>query len=151
MLALDLLLAVLHHLAFLLLTAALVVEWTLLREPPHAPRLARLLRADAAYGLAALLILVVGGLRVRYGLKGQDYYLHNPWFWAKLGVFAAIGALSLLPTLRLLRWRRQARLQPGFVPPPAQVAALHRIVTIELALLALLFVLAATMARYAML
>jgi len=31
MLALDLLLAVLHHLAFLLLTAALVVEWTLLR------------------------------------------------------------------------------------------------------------------------
>jgi len=50
MLALDLLLAVLHHLAFLLLSAALVIEWTLLREPPHALRLARLLRADAAYG-----------------------------------------------------------------------------------------------------
>ncbi|MBN6112960.1 DUF2214 family protein [Xanthomonas bonasiae] len=149
--ALDLTLAVLHHLAFLLLTAALVVEWTLLREPPHALRLARLLRADAVYGAAALLILVVGGLRVHYGLKGQDYYLHNLWFWAKLGVFAAIGLLSLLPTLRLLRWRRQARLQPGFVPPPVQVAALHRIVSAELALLALLFVLAATMARYGML
>jgi len=88
---------------------------------------------------------------VRHGLKGQDYYLHNPWFWAKLGVFAAVGLLSLLPTLRLLRWRRQARLQPEFVPPPAQVAALHRIVSAELALLALLFVLAATMARYVML
>lgn len=149
--ALDLILAVLHHLAFLLLTAALVVEWTLLREPPHALRLARLLRADAVYGSAALLILVVGGLRVHYGLKGQDYYLHNPWFWAKLGVFAAIGLLSLLPTLRLLRWRRQARLQPGFVPPPVQAAALHRIVSAELALLALLFVLAARMARYGML
>jgi len=149
--ALDLTLAVLHHLAFLLLTAALVVEWTLLREPPHALRLARLLRADAAYGMAALLILAVGGLRVRYGLKGPDYYLHNPWFWAKLGVFAAIGLLSLQPTLRLLRWRRQARLQPGFVPPLVQVAALHRSVSAELALLALLFVLAATMARYVML
>ncbi|QNH14928.1 hypothetical protein HEP74_00041 [Xanthomonas sp. SS] len=137
MLALDLTLAVLHHLAFLLLTAALVVEWTLLREPLHALRL----RTDAAYGVAALLILVVGGLRVRYGLKCPDYYLHNPWFWAKLGVFAAIGLLSLLPKLRLLRWRRQARLQPGFVPPLAQVAALHRIVSAELTLLALLFVL----------
>lgn len=149
--ALDLSLAALHHLAFLLLTVALVVEWTLLREPPHPVRLARLLRADAAYGAAALLILVVGGLRVRYGLKAPDYYLHNPWFWAKLGVFAAIGLLSLLPTLRLLRWRRQARLQPGFVPPLPQAAALSRLVSVELVLLALLFVLAATMARYGML
>ncbi|MCC4598092.1 DUF2214 family protein [Xanthomonas campestris pv. phormiicola] len=149
--ALDLLLAVLHHLALLLLSAALVIEWTLLREPPHALRLARLLRADAAYGVAALLILIVGGLRVRYGLKGPDYYLHNPWFWAKLGVFATIGLLSLLPTLRLLRWRRQSRLQPGFVPPPVQVAALYRLVCAELGLLGLVFVLAATMARYGML
>ncbi|WP_369941681.1 DUF2214 family protein [Xanthomonas medicagonis] len=150
MLALDLLLAVLHHLAVLLLTVALAVEWTLLREPPDAARLTRLLRADAGYGLAALAILVVGGLRVRYGLKGADSFLSNPWFWAKLGVFAAIGLLSLLPTLRLLRWRRQARARPDFVPAPAQVVTVFRVVSVELGLLALLFVLAATMARYGM-
>jgi len=148
MLALDLLLAVLHHLAVLLLTVALTVEWTLLREPPDAARLTRLLRADAGYGLAALTVLVVGGLRVRYGLKGADYFLHNPWFLAKLGVFAAIGLLSLLPTLRLLRWRRQARARPDVVPAPAQVVTVFRVVSVELGLLALLFVLAATMARY---
>ncbi|WP_456362635.1 DUF2214 family protein [Xanthomonas sp. F1] len=47
------------------------------------PRLARLVRADAGYALAALLILAVGALRVRYGLKGTGYYLHTPWFWAQ--------------------------------------------------------------------
>lgn len=46
------------------------------------PRLARLVRADAGYALAALLILAVGALCVRYGLKGTGYYLHTPWFWA---------------------------------------------------------------------
>jgi putative membrane protein len=45
MLALDLLLAILHHLAFLLLTAALVVEWTRRRASPHALQLARRRRA----------------------------------------------------------------------------------------------------------
>lgn len=43
--ALGLLLAAPHHLALLLLTAALVVAWTLLREPPHGARIARRLHA----------------------------------------------------------------------------------------------------------
>ncbi|MDY4341148.1 DUF2214 family protein [Xanthomonas sp. LF07-6] len=144
----DLILASLHHLAMLLLIAALVAEWTLLHAPLDHRQLARLVRADAGYGLAALLILVVGGLRVRYGLKGADYYLHNPWFWAKLGAFATIGLLSLVPTLRLLRWRRQARLQPTWAPDTAQVRTLQRLIGVELGLLAVLVVLAAAMARY---
>ncbi|MCW0464371.1 DUF2214 family protein [Xanthomonas sacchari] len=143
----DLILASLHHLAMLLLIAALVAEWTLLRAPPDHRQLARLVRADAGYGLAALLILVVGALRVRYGLKGADYYLHTPWFWAKLGTFAAIGLISLVPTLRLLRWRRQARLQPTWSPNAAQVRTLQRLIGVELGLLAVLVVLAAAMAR----
>ncbi|MDV0438304.1 DUF2214 family protein [Xanthomonas sacchari] len=144
----DLLLAALHHLAMLLLIAALVAEWTLLRGPLERIQLTRLVRIDAIYGVAALLILAIGALRVRYGLKGADYYLHNPWFWAKLGTFAAIGLLSLVPTLRLLRWRRQARRQPDWAPPPAQVRTLQRLLGLELALVAALVVLAAAMARY---
>ncbi|WP_017911805.1 DUF2214 family protein [Xanthomonas sp. SHU 166] len=146
----DLILASLHHLAMLLLIATLVAEWTLLRAPLDRHQLARLVRADAGYGLAALLILVVGALRVRYGLKGADYYLHTPWFWAKLGTFAAIGLLSLVPTLRLLRWRRQARLQPTWSPNAAQVRTLQRLIGVELGLLAVLVVLAAAMARNGM-
>ncbi|MCW0458283.1 DUF2214 family protein [Xanthomonas sacchari] len=147
----DLLLAALHHLAMLLLIATLVAEWTLLRAPLDHRQLARLVRVDALYGLAALLILAIGALRVRYGLKGADYYLHNPWFWAKLGAFATIGLLSLVPTLRLLRWRRQARLQPTWAPDTAQVRTLQRLIGVELGLLAVLVVLAAAMARYGIL
>ncbi|WP_420008406.1 DUF2214 family protein [Xanthomonas sacchari] len=146
----DLLLAALHHLAMLLLIAALVAEWALLRAPLARIPLTRLVRIDAMYGVAALLILAIGALRVRYGLKGADYYLHNPWFWAKLGTFAAIGLLSLVPTLRLLRWRRQARRQPDWAPPPAQVRTLQCLLGLELALVAVLVVLAAAMARYRM-
>ncbi len=87
---------------------------------------------------------------MRYGLKGADYHLHNPWFWAKLGAFAAIGLLSLVPTLRLLRWRRQARLEPAWSPNAAQVRTLQRLIGVELGLLAVLVVLAAAMARNGM-
>ncbi|WP_017910065.1 DUF2214 family protein [Xanthomonas sp. SHU 199] len=146
----DLILASLHHLAMLLLIAALVAEWALLHAPLDHRQLARLVRVDAGYGLAALLILAIGALRVRYGLKGADYYLHTPWFWAKLGTFAAIGLLSLVPTLRLLRWRRQARLQPTWSPNAAQVRTLQRLIGVELGLLAVLVVLAAAMARNGM-
>ncbi len=146
----DLILASLHHLAMLLLIAALVAEWILLRAPLDNRQVTRLVRVDAGYGLAALLILAIGALRVRYGLKGTGYYLHNPWFWAKLGTFAAIGLLSLVPTLRLLGWRRQARLQPTWSPNAAQVRTLQRLIGVELGLLAVLVVLAAAMARYGM-
>lgn len=61
-------------------------------------------------------------------------------------MFAAIGLVSLLPTLRLLGRRRQARVQPGFVPPAAQAATLYRFVSAELALSGQVLVLAAIMA-----
>ncbi|XQA62851.1 DUF2214 family protein [Xanthomonas sacchari] len=77
-------------------------------------------------------------------------YLHTSWFWAKLGTFAAIGLISLVPTLRLLGWRRQARLQPTWSPNAAQVRTLQRLIGVELGLLAVLVVLAAAMARYGM-
>ncbi|WP_434026819.1 DUF2214 family protein [[Pseudomonas] boreopolis] len=144
----DLLLACLHHLAFLLLVASLVAEWVLLRPVPRGEALARLGRIDALYGLSAVAVLAVGALRVAYGLKGAGYYLHNPWFWTKLGLFAAIGLVSIYPTIALLRWRRVQRLSPDFAPDPQELLPVRRCVALELALLPLLFVAAALMARH---
>ena len=47
-----------------------------------------------------------------------------------------------------LRWRKVLRADPAFAPAPAEVARLRRTVRFELMLVAVIFVLAAAMARY---
>ena len=144
----DLLLAAFHHLLVFGLVAMLVSEAMLLRGPLDAATLGRIARIDGGYGACAGLLLVVGLCRVWFGVKGPDFYLHNPWFHAKLGCFVLVGVLSILPTLRFLRWRRESREQPGFQPSLAELARVRGVLRLELALLAAIFVLAAAMARY---
>src|SRR3546814_4252257 len=98
--------------------------------------------------MSALSLLVVGFLRVFHGVIGEDFYLHNPWFHAKIGAFVLVGLVSIWPTVRFLRWRKALKADPAFLPAPAEVAGLQRIVRFELALVAVIFVLAAAMARY---
>lgn len=76
------------------------------------------------------------------------FYLHNPWFHAKLGLFLLAGLLSIVPTLRYLRWRRAWREAPGFLPTPGELARVRGLVRLQLVLLAAVFVLAAAVARY---
>ena len=103
---------------------------------------------DRGYGMVATLLLVVGLMRVFQGIKGEDFYLHNPWFHAKLGAFVLAALLSVLPTLRFLRWRKALRADPAFLPAPAEVGKMRGIVRFELLLVGAIFVLAAAMARY---
>ncbi len=144
----DLLLASLHHLLFFALIAMLVAEAMLLRGPLDGATLRRLARLDSGYGMSAGLLLAVGLLRVFHGVKGHDFYLHNPWFHAKLGCFVLAALLSIVPTIRFLRWRKALATDPAFVPAAGEVAAMLRIVRFELLLVAAILVFAAMMARY---
>ena len=144
----DLVLASLHHLLLLGIIAMLATEAALLRGRVEAGTIARLAGVDLGYGLCAMSLLVVGYARLRWGIKGMDFYLHNPWFHAKIGCFLLAGLVSIRPTLAFLRWRKALRADPAFVPNAAQVTSLARLVRIELALLAAIVVLAAMMARY---
>lgn len=144
----DLVLAAFHHLLFFGLVSMLVTQSVLLRGRIDGAVLARLAAIDRGYGITAVLVLVVGVLRVLYGVKGYDFYLHNPWFHAKMGAFVLVGVLSIWPTLRFLRWRKALKADPAFVPGTAEVSSLQRIIRLELALVAVIFVCAAAMARY---
>lgn len=144
----DFLLAALHHLLVFGLVAMLVTEAVLLRGTVDNATVRRLAGLDGGYGMTALLLLVVGGLRVFLGLKGEDFYLHNPWFHAKLGAYVLVALLSIAPTLNFIRWRRALRADASFLPDAAALRRARTLIRIELILVAVIFVLAAGMARH---
>lgn len=144
----DLALAAFHHLLIFGLVSMLVAQSVLLRSRMDGNVLAKLGGIDRGYGITALLLLVVGFLRVFQGVKGEDFYLHNPWFHAKIGAFVLVGLLSIWPTLRFLRWRKALKVDAAFLPAEDEVRRLRHIVRFELMLVALIFIFAAAMARY---
>jgi putative membrane protein len=144
----DLVLAIVHHLIVFGLAAVLAAELALMRPAAMSPQTVRLLgRFDAAYGVLALSILVVGFLRVKYGAKGAAFYMHNPMFWAKIAAFAAVGLISIKPTLRILAWQKLAKADAAFVPALDDVSTLRRTMLLEIHVFALIPIFAAMMAR----
>ena len=144
----DLILAILHHIAVFGLVAHIMAEAVLLRPEMGAAEVNRLARLDRAYGGIAGAVIVIGILRVIFGLKGYEYYLWNPWFWAKMASFAAIAILSIPPTRKFLAWQRAAKLDPAFVADAGEVKAMQRLLRAESAFVVLVVGFAATMARF---
>ena len=99
-----------HFFAFFSLTAALVLQIALLTDSPTIEVAKRIQRADRVYGLMAMLILLMGFLRVFYFEKGADYYFGNTYFLIKMALFVLTGLLSAYPTITYLRWNRNINL-----------------------------------------
>ncbi len=143
----DLILAIFHHLLVFTLVALLAIELTLVRKGLTAATISRVAGIDGVYGAVAGLVLIVGFLRVFFGLKGAEFYFSNGFFWAKIAAFAAVGILSIPPTLRFLTWRKAARADPSFAPSDAEVGSVRRLLHIETVPLVLIPIFAAAMAR----
>jgi putative membrane protein len=140
-------LAFLHHAAAFVVVAVLAVELVLLKGELTLTSSRSLVRMDAAYGVAAAVLLIAGLLRVFYTEKGAAYYFASGTFLAKLALFLIVGLLSIYPTLTFLRWRPALREQR--VPTLAADArrTLRLLVHAELTLLFVIMLLAAMMAR----
>jgi len=144
---LDALLAIAHHLAAFSLVALLVVELVLMRAPLGADAIARFTRIDALYGIAAIAVVAVGIARVAWGSIPADFYLGNLFFWLKMAALAAIAILSIDPTVRSARWRKAVAVDAGRLVPDAEIRRARRIIHVELAILPLVPISAALMAR----
>ena len=143
----DTLLAYVHHIAAFALVAVLFVEMALCKPGMSPAQVRTLTRYDGMYGVFAVLLLVVGTMRVFWGVKGAQFYAHNPAFHAKVGLFIVIGLLSVPPTLRYFRWRAALKTDPQFMPGAAEIRATRRFIHMQAGLIVLLPLLAVLMAR----
>src|SRR5262249_43459779 len=100
------LLAFLHHAAAFVLFGSLMVELVLTRSEISLTSARSLLRIDAAYGVSAVLLLVVGFVRVFKTEKGSAYYFGSVPFLIKISLFVIVGLLSIGPTREFLSWRK---------------------------------------------
>jgi len=143
----DAALSYLHFVFALILAGALAAEAFVMRLPVDG-RVARLLlRIDLFYGISAVGVIAAGVARVFWGAKGAEFYGTQPFFWAKMAVFAVIGVISAAPTRTFIRWVKQAGQDAAFAVPEADTKRVRRLVMIELHLLALVPLFAALMAR----
>ena len=93
---LDWALASLHYLAILTLASTLAFELAITATEIDSRAIMRLARVDAWYGVMAAVVLATGLARVLLGLEGPSYYVANAFFWTKIALFVAIGALLLI-------------------------------------------------------
>jgi len=145
--ATDLLLAIFHHILVFSLAAVLAAEVVLIRSELSPRIIGRLAGIDRAYGIVALLVIIIGVARVFYGLKGWEFYAYNWAFWAKMAAFITVALLSILPTIRFISWNQRASADAGFVVPANEFAPVRTCLRAQMMIFMLIPVFAAIMAR----
>jgi len=139
------LLSAIHVLTLALGLGGVVMRGRALARPLDEASWKRLLAADTAWGIAALLWITSGLGRVFFGGKEPAFYWRNGFFWVKLGLFALVFALELAPMMTFIRVRAAQR--RGAALPAFSVEGYRRINTIEVVLVVAIVFVAAFMAR----
>ena len=139
--------AFIHHIAAFIVVGALMVELVVLRNELTIPSARSVLRMDMAYGIAALVLLAVGFVRVLHTEKGAAYYFASGPFLVKLTLFILVGLLSIYPTMKFLAWRKALR--EGRVPEfdAGTRRRVRMLIHIELTLIFVIILMAIMMAR----
>ncbi|MBJ3786619.1 DUF2214 family protein [Devosia sediminis] len=143
----DLVLASAHHLAVFTLVALFAAEFALLRPGLAGARIGQLARIDAAYGAVAGVVIVVGIIRVIFGAVGWEYYVGNHAFWGKMGAFLVMGLLTMPPTMAVRRWVKAGEGIAEYAPPAEEISRNRRFLHLQAAVLVLIPIFAAMMAR----
>ena len=141
------LMAFLHHLAAFTLVAALAVEVALFKPPLTVVQARRLQRTDLIFGVAAVVVLVVGMLRVAFFEKGPGYYWRDAFFLIKLGAFLLAGLISIYPTLTFLSWNKSVKAGTAPEVDEARTRSVRMCMMLELTGIVVIVACAALMAR----
>lgn len=127
----EAILAFLHISAILALVVFISSEAAICRpEWMNADIVERLVRVDRIYGIAAMTVLATGLLRIYLGAKGASWYWGNWLLHVKLGLFLLAALISIVPTLRFIRWRKALRAS-GALPAPEEVRKVRKLVMLQ--------------------
>jgi putative membrane protein len=138
--------AALHYLALAIGLPAVFLRGRALRGALDQQGVRRVLAADTAWGIAAILWLTTGPARAFGPLeKGTGFYLASTLFWVKMSLFLAVFLLELGPMRTFIRWRRELR--AGGTPDTTVARRIYVLNQIELHLVVLIVFVASFMAR----
>jgi putative membrane protein len=136
-----------HFLSIFALLSLLAAEAALYRRRMMPATVALLRRLDLGYGIAAGAVIVTGLLRVFFLAKGAAFYNANPVFWVKMALFALVGLMSVPPTIHYIRTAKASSGSGEIVIPERSFRHIRGHLWGQLALLALIPLMATLMAR----
>lgn len=116
------------------------------KDLTNREHLQNLFTADNVWGIAAFLWLTTGVLRAFGGFeKGSSYYLHNPVFHLKMGLFFLVFLLEIWPMVSLIKWR--LGVSKGILPDLKHQKKFEAITYMETILVIMIVFVAGFMAR----
>jgi len=144
----NILIPYLHYIGIMILMGALISEHVMLKPGISKDQIKSLALVDLIYGISAGLVLITGLLRwFMVDPKGAEFFTKNHLFHIKITVFVVIVFLSIYPTRKFLKWRRQVNTSEIFEPGEKEVKKQLMFIRIELFLLAIIPLLAVLVAR----
>ena len=144
---LESLLAYAHVVAILSLVVFITSKAALCRsEWLNAAVVRRLVRLDQIHLAAAMVVLLTGIARTWWGIKGTDWYWHQPLLHLKLTMFVIMGLITIKPTISFIRWGRQLEAN-GVLPSDDDVRGVRRLIMIQAHVLVLIPLAANLLAR----
>ena len=144
---LDAILQYLHISAILALVVFISSEAALCRPQwMNAQVVQRLVVVDRIYGIAAGVVLATGLIRIYLGTKGASWYWHNWLLHVKLTLFIVVGLISILPTIRFIRWNKALKAD-GSLPGEEEVRKARKLVMLQAHIIPIIPLAAAFLAR----
>lgn len=92
--------------------SALKIRGIRLKDSLETGNVKKILMADNLWGIAAILWIGTGLLRLLGGYdKEPVYYMHNHWFMGKMTLFLFVVLLELKPMITFMKWRFSKKTQ----------------------------------------
>lgn len=137
----------LHYIGIMVLMGSLISEHLILKPSIKKDQIKSLATIDLLYGISAIVVLATGLLRWFVYGKGYDFYMSTPLFHIKLTLFIILGILSIFPSVKISKWRKQ--IKRGEEPQITEkgVKKLLMYIRIELLIIVIIPLLAVMIAR----